>query len=93
MFQKSGFKRGLDCHDFGLLIVSSTVLYVLFVCFCMLLFFFFFFWCLRKSGFKRGLVVKGMEGGGGRGRLYTCRYTVTSRMIPALRWAAMRAIL
>ena len=25
--------------------------------------------------------------------LYTCRYTVTTRMIPALRWAAMRAIL
>ena len=30
-------------------------------------------------------------GGGGRGRLYC--YTVTARMIPALRWAAMRAIL
>ena len=30
---------------------------------------------------------------GGRGRVYTYRYTVTSRMIPALRWAAMRAIL
>ena len=29
----------------------------------------------------------------GRGRLYTYRYTVTTRMIPALRWAAMRAIL
>ena len=29
--------------------------------------------------------------GGGRGRLYTYRYTVTTRMIPALRWAAMRA--
>ena len=25
---------------------------------------------------------------GGRGRLYTYRYTVTTRMIPALRWAA-----
>ena len=24
---------------------------------------------------------------------YTYRYTVTTRMIPALRWAAMRAIL
>ena len=36
----------------------------------------------------------GMEvGGGGRGRLYTYRYTVTTGMIPALRWAAMRAIL
>ena len=30
---------------------------------------------------------------GERGRLYTYRYTVTTRMIPALRWAAMRAIL
>ena len=34
----------------------------------------------------------GMEVGG-RGRLYTYRYTVTTRMTPALRWAAMRAIL
>ena len=25
--------------------------------------------------------------------LYTYRYTITTRMIPALRWAAMRAIL
>ena len=32
-------------------------------------------------------------GGGGRGRSYTCRYTVTARMTPALRWAAMRVIL
>ena len=31
--------------------------------------------------------------GGGRGRLYTYRYTVTTRMTPALRLAAMRAIL
>ena len=31
-------------------------------------------------------------GGGGR-RLYTYRYTVTTRMTYALRWAAMRAIL
>ena len=30
---------------------------------------------------------------GGRGRLYTYRYAVTARMISALRWAAMRAIL
>ena len=39
---------------------------------------------------------RGWEGGSmevGRGRLYTCRYTVTSRMTPALKWAAMRAIL
>ena len=28
-----------------------------------------------------------------RQRLYTCRYTVTTRKTPALRWAAMRAIL
>ena len=35
----------------------------------------------------------GEVGGGGRGRLYTYRYTVTTRMIPTLRWAAMRAIL
>ena len=28
-----------------------------------------------------------------RGVLYTYRYTVTTRMTPALRWAAMRAIL
>ena len=30
--------------------------------------------------------------GGGRGRLYPYRYTVTTRMTSALRWAAMRAI-
>ena len=29
----------------------------------------------------------------GRGELYTCRYTVTTRMTSALRWAAIRAIL
>ena len=29
----------------------------------------------------------------GRGRLYTYRYTVTTTMTSALRWAAMRAIL
>ena len=29
----------------------------------------------------------------GRGRFYTYRDTVTIRMIPALRWAAMRAFL
>ena len=26
------------------------------------------------------------------GRIYTYRYTVTTRMIPALRWAVTRAI-
>ena len=31
--------------------------------------------------------------GGGRGRLYTYRYTVTIRIIPALRRAAVKAIL
>ena len=47
-------------------------------------------------------LIRGVEKGGGggrgyggweRGRLYTYRYTVTTRMIPALRWTAMRAIL
>ena len=30
---------------------------------------------------------------GGEGDYYTYRYTVTTRMIPALRWAAIKAIL
>ena len=30
---------------------------------------------------------------GGRGRLYACHYTVTTRMTPVLRWAVRRAIL
>ena len=34
-----------------------------------------------------------MEVGEEGGIFYTYRYTVTTRMIPALRWAAMRAIL
>ena len=34
-----------------------------------------------------------MEVGGEREIMYTCRYTVTTRMTPALRWAAMRAII
>ena len=34
-----------------------------------------------------------VEGVGVGGRLYTYRYTVTTRMTSALRWAAMRAIL
>ena len=45
----------------------------------------------EKGGGGGGMEVGG--GGGGRGRLYTYRYTVTTRMIPALRWAAIRAIL
>ena len=44
---------------------------------------------LIRDGEKGG--GRGMEGG--RGRLYNYRYTVTTRMIPALRWAAMRVIL
>ena len=57
---------------------------------------------LIKDGEKRGVGAGGgglgRRGGGGReiiyqGRLYTSRYTVTTRMTPALRWAAMRAIL
>ena len=44
------------------------------------------------------LISNGDKGGKGawrwgRGRLYTCRYTVTTRMTPELRWAVMRAIL
>ena len=38
-------------------------------------------------------IIRDGEGGygdWGRGRLYTCRCTVTTTMIPALRWAAMR---
>ena len=34
---------------------------------------------------------RGYGGGGGR-RLYTYRYSVTTKMTPALRWAVMRAI-
>ena len=44
----------------------------------------------RKAHLGRG------EGGmevGEEGERYTYRYNVTTRMIPALRWAAMRAIL
>ena len=37
------------------------------------------------------LIRDGQKRGGG-GRLYTYRYTVTTRMTAALRWAAMRAI-
>ena len=44
---------------------------------------------LLGTGRKRG---RGC-GGGGRGRLHTYRYTFATRMIPALGWAAMRAVL
>ena len=43
---------------------------------------------LIRDGEKGG---RGMEAGGEGD--YTYRYTVTTRMTPALRWAAMRAIL
>ena len=52
-------------------------------------------WCLTSTETTR-IIRDGEKGGGvwrwGRGRLYTHRYTVTTRMTPAVRWAAMRAI-
>ena len=43
---------------------------------------------------RAGMEEVGGGGGGGRvGKLYTNRCTVTTRMSPALRWAAMKAIL
>ena len=66
----------------------------------------FFFLCWSFHSMKNRFVEKttpdlhrvrwfdqGREREGGRGRLYTYRYTVTTRMTSALRWAAMRAIL
>ena len=46
-------------------------------------------WLIRdgEKGGARGY------GGGERGKLYTVRYVVTTRATPALRQAAMRAIL
>jgi len=44
----------------------------------------------HKAYYGRGEGGRGY-GGEGRGRLYTYHYTVTTRMIPALRWAAMRS--
>ena len=44
-----------------------------------------------EKGWVEGYMEVGEEGD--RGRLYTYRYTVTPRMILALRWAVMRAIL
>ena len=52
-------------------------------------------WCLTSTETVR-LIRDGGKGGkevGEEGDYYTYRYTVTSRMTPALRWAAMRAIL
>ena len=46
----------------------------------------------RNAYYGRG---EGGEGGmevGGRGRLYTYRCSVTTRMTPAVRWTAMRAV-
>ena len=52
---------------------------------------------LIKDGEKGGRGYGGVcvcgGGGGGAGILYTYRYTVSTRMTPALRWAATRAIL
>ena len=45
---------------------------------------------LIRDGEKGGV---GMEVGGKVGRLYTYRYTVTTRMTSALRWTAIRTIL
>ena len=47
----------------------------------------------RKACWGRGEVGEGGMEVGEEGNYYTYRYTVTTRMIPALRWAAMRAIL
>ena len=46
----------------------------------------------NHKAYSVGTGIRG-HGGGGRGRVYNYRYTVTTRMKPALRWAAMRAIL
>ena len=45
------------------------------------------------SSFLSKPLTNSYGGGGNRGRFYTWRCTVTPRMTPALRWAAMRAIL
>ena len=56
----------------------------------------------QRSGSQletKRLIRDGEKGGGGwvygcgeRGRLYTYRYTVTTRMTSALRWAATRVV-
>ena len=53
-------------------------------------------WCLTSTETIRLVSVGGRRGDRGMevgGELYTYRCTVTTRMTPALRWAAMRAIL
>ena len=49
----------------------------------------------QGEGGEGGMEVGGEGGRAGEGRLYTYRYTVTTRMNSALRWAAIavRAIL
>ena len=49
-------------------------------------------WRFIRDGEKVGGGGEGY-GGWGRERSYTYLYNVTTRMIPALRWASMRAIL
>ena len=48
---------------------------------------------LLIRGGKEGGGGGDMGGGGGGDYTPICRYIVTTRMTPALRWAAMRAIL
>ena len=48
---------------------------------------------LIRDGEKGGRGHGGVGGGGEREIIYRYRYTVTTKIIPALRWAAMRAIL
>ena len=48
----------------------------------------------RRVVFEEVLAGTEIPGGwGGRIYIYTQRYTITTRMTPALRWAAMRAVL
>ena len=47
----------------------------------------------HKAYWGRGEGGKGVWTRWGERELYTYRYTVTTRMISVLRWAAMRAIL
>ena len=49
--------------------------------------------CPQTTTFEEKGEGRGGYGGGERRRLYTYRCTVTTRMTPALRWAAMRAVL